>query len=415
MVTIEQCYFKDGEWHAFAPAAAGANALTVIDGKVCTSTDVVGVLPEWKQLEAASKIDAPYLNEWGWKCAVKDGTTELYKWLYRCMKEGFRVPYRTIVVGGVEHRFETELTERNKEWLDLATQNGRTPFDDIALEGGDRSEATAFCIPLVQFGHMEDQALLHGITRVAFDNPSFCFPAASADCIIRDDNGTAMYYWSIYRTEKAAEKNAAMIKQAKASIDKYVQMRAADPSPEMQKHNKKRTAEIIHDYIVMHGNRYTDLQGGAYTPRYLQPTMIAAIDPSRRAVCDGYTQAFNYFARSYGINSIAMTAKMYDKDGVDHGGHIWNVVNFGEYGDYSDDPAAWSPIDVFWDDTDGGIRWDYFGNPTNIFDPDGEYVRMIEKSTSYGAYPFDNADGSTPEPSLSILGLNENGDYDWEV
>ncbi len=400
-------------------------ALVVVDSRVCNVSTVAGG-ESWHQVEAAAKMDEPYLNEWGWKCAVADGTTEVYRWLYRCMKEGFRVPYRTIVVDGTEHYFETELTERNKEWFDNLASN---PFDYIKNNLSDRSEATCFCIPLVQFGDMSDEELKYAITRVAFDNPAFCFPPVSSVIIVRNGDDKAMYCWCIYRTEATAQKTAVLIDKATKSIDKYVQQMAANPDPAFEYHNKRSTAEIIHDYIVLNANLRTG-PDGEYTPNYIMPTMLAAIDPNRRAACDGYTQAFNYFVRLYGINSIAMSADIYHLvDGAyeAEGGHIWNIVNFGKYGVYSDDPAQWSPIDVYWDEplheekirptrTDlptGKVWWEYCGNPDNVFKED--WRRTIEKTTTYGKYPFDNADGSTPQPSMRLEGLNESEDYDWEV
>ncbi len=402
-------------------------AFTVVDGKVCTTgADVSG--EGWHQVEAAAEMDEPYLNEWGWKCAQEDGTTELYKWIYRCLKEGFSVPYRTIIVDGVEHRFATELTERDRTWVAYATnpETGQSPTEFIKQPGYDPAEAAWFCVPLVQFGSVEQSVINHAFERVRLDNPILCAqPLSMIGYYYDEENGNIIYAYFIYWKEAVAQRLTNLIETAKKSIDKYVELFANDSN------RKLRTAEIIHDYIILNNDPATvTIEGAGFTPQYYMPSLYAALAPNRRALCDGYTQAFNYFARLYGINSLAISAK------VDHvvgdtvtprGGHIWNIVNFGQYGVYSADPSEWSPIDVYWDEplheaemrpgrTDlptGEVWWEYFGNPTNVFKDD--YRRTIKKTDAYGRYPFDNEDGSTPNPSGELNGLNEFEDYEWEV
>ena len=402
-------------------------AFPVVDGKVCTTgADVSG--EGWHQVEAAAEMDEPYLNEWGWQCALEDGTTELYKWIYRCLKEGFSVPYRTIVVDGVEHRFATELTERDRTWVAYATnpETGQSPTEFIKQPGYDPAEAAWFCVPLVQFGSVEQSVINHAFERVRLDNPILCAqPLSMIGYYYDEENGNIIYAYFIYWKEAVAQRLTNLIETAKKSIDKYVELFANDSN------RKLRTAEVIHDYIILNNDPATvTIEGAGFTPQYYMPSLYAALAPNRRALCDGYTQAFNYFARLYGINSLAISAK------VDHvvgdtvtprGGHIWNIVNFGQYGVYSADPSEWSPIDVYWDEplheaemrpgrTDlptGEVWWEYFGNPTNVFKDD--YRRTIKKTDAYGRYPFDNEDGSTPNPSGELNGLNEFEDYEWEV
>lgn len=405
---------------------AANSAFVVVDGKVCTvSTDASG--EGWHQVEAAAEMDEPYLNEWGWQCAQEDGTTELYKWIYRCLKEGFSVPYRTIVVDGVEHRFATELTERDRTWVALATnpESGLSPIEFINQPGYDPEEAAWMCVPLVQFGSMQQSEIAHAFERVRLDNPILCaMPLSQIGFVYDEERSNILYAYFIRITEAASKKLINLIAKATRSIDKYVKEFTSPNSSETE--NKIVTAEIIHDYIIWHNEPATvTIAGAGYTPLYYQPTLYAALDPNKRALCDGYTQAFNFFARAYGINSIAMSASV-THDGESAGGHVWNVVNFGDYGVYSADPSEWSPIDVYWDEplheleirperTDipnSEAWWEYFGNPDNVFKDD--YLRTIKKTDGYGRYPFDNDDGSTPYPSAELGGLYETGSYEWE-
>ncbi len=410
----------------------GAYGMFVCDGKVCTTgADVSG--EGWHQVEAAAEMDEPYLNEWGWQCAQEDGTTELYKWIYRCLKEGFSVPYRTIVVDGVEHRFATELTERDRTWVAYATnpETGQSPTEFIKQPEYDPAEAAWFCVPLVQFGSVEQSVINHAFERVRLDNPILCAqPLSMIGYYYDEENGNIIYAYFIYWKETVAQRLTNLIETAKKSIDKYVK-EFTTPTPGYELQNKVAIAKIIHDYIILNNDPATvTIEGAGFTPQYYMPSLYAALAPNRRALCDGYTQAFNYFARLYGINSLAISAK------VDHvvgdtvtpgGGHIWNIVNFGQYGIYSADPSEWIPIDVYWDEplheaemrpgrTDlptGEVWWEYFGKAANVFKDD--YRRTIKKTDAYGRYPFDNEDGSTPNPSGELNGLNEFEDYEWEV
>lgn len=437
---------KDGVLVPISAASSKVAALSVVNGVVCTkATQLSG--DGWYQIEAAAPIDEPYLKEYGWQCSVEDGTTELYKWIYRCLKEGFSVPYRTIVLGGQEHRFATELTEHDREWvldaIKQVTAAKLDPFEFIAINSGDVKEATWFCLPIVQFGDVEKDVLEHEFERVRLDNPVLSAPPISNVKYVEKD-GRIEYAYFVYRTEATAERLMKLLDKAKKSIDKYITINDLDPNdPKFEYYDKCAVAEIIHDYIIQHNfpasitdPKLLPVPKPEYTELYLQPTLYAAVAPDKNALCDGYTQAFNYFARLYGINSIAMSANVsHVVDGVatSVGGHIWNVVNLGTkgnvpaYGDYSTDPADWSPIDVYWDEpiherhirperTDipnSTILWEYFGEPDNVFKKD-DYLRYIKYSNAYGRYPFGEVDGIEQYPSAKIGMWNGEENYEWE-
>ena len=432
---------KGGVLVPISSASAEAAAFSVVNGVVCSNaTQIRG--NGWYQIEAAAPIDEPYLKEYGWQCSVEDGTTEIYKWIYRCLREGFSVPYRTIVFDGQEHRFATELTEHDREWvldaINQVTASKLDPFEFIAKNSGDVKEATWFCLPLVQFGNVEKDVIKHEFERVRLDNPVLSAPPISNVKYVEKD-GRIEYAYFVYRTEATAEKLMKLLTKAKRSIDKYVNMFVTVEHPDAEFGNKAFIAEIIHDYIIQHNfpasitdPKLLPVPKPEYTELYLQPTLYAAVAPDKNALCDGYTQAFNYFARLYGINSIAMSANVtHVADGVEtnKGGHIWNVVNLGkfgavpEYGDYSTDPADWSPIDVYWDEPiheksirdnlpPGSIWWEYFCRPDNVFKAD--YRRDIKDTNAYGRYPFDAIDGSHQYPSGMIGSINDFEDYEWE-
>lgn len=69
-----------------------------------------------------------------------------------------------------------------------------------------------------------------------------------------------------------------------------------------------------------------------------------------KAVCEGYSKAFMYFAQSVGIDCVCVIGKANDEQ------HMWNLVNL--YG-------CWYHVDVTWDDpvrSDGSnvLRHNYF-------------------------------------------------------
>lgn len=420
-------YYQNGEFHQlpFGYVIVGEGALSVVDGKVCTdAAEVKG--NGWRMLEPAVILDEPYLKEYGWQCSVNDGTTELYEWLYRCFAEGFSVPYRTIAVDGVEHRFDTELTKRNTEWYVRFMGGLRTPEQNLIDNGVTSDQASYFCIPLIQFGNMEEQQIINAFARVRNDNPKLCCPPIGPNALTKDENGKVIYAQCIFQTEATIKGIDALIKQATIEVDDLVadtlNINIGDSLDESQ---KKKVAKVIHDYIVIKSEpAISGATAGNWKINPWRATLYGVLDPNQRALCDGYAQAFNFFARMYGILALIMTGKVYveNDDGLLEavGGHAWNTVCFtADYGTYPTNSAEWTAIDAFWDEPlheenlgmgkpGGKVFWKYFCKPSNIFiKPVGsEYSRLIETDTSYGNYPFDGE----PIAVYSDHCLNE---YEW--
>ncbi len=382
--------------------------LSVVDGKICCNAIEVGG-DGWKQVEPAAAIDAPYLKEYGYSLAKQDGTAELYEWIYRCVKEGFSVPYRTIEVDGVEHSFETELTKYDKAWADRFVAGD--PEFSLQVLGVTRDDASFLCIPLIQFGIKADKAV-RVFERVRNDNPELCCPPLNGAFMLVE-NDLVTYAFVVFQSEETVAEIQSLIEKASGEIDAQVQALSETPNTSAW---REAVALIIHDYIVTNANPTVE---GAAGNRMIAPWKASAysvLDKEQQALCDGYTQAFNLFARKYGIVSIVMTGSVY-KNGAYAGDHAWNAVNLYETYDtvfdgekwLETEPDNWSPIDVYWDEplhetaAIGGtvegspdVLHKYFGSPGNVNCTTGTlngvsvtWTREHTTTTGYGEYPFD--------------------------
>lgn len=416
------------KFRPFRPRGGGG-ALSVIDGRVCCKAmQVVG--DGWKQLEPAMPLDAPYVKEYGYYLTTQDGTAELYKWVYRCIKEGFSVPYRTIAyTDGTVEVYETELTKYSEPFM------ADDPELGLDAAGVSRDEASYLCVPVAQFG-ITSEELKRVFDRVRNDNPALCCPPLS-DVFIAKNEEKALFAFPMFQTEKTIEKINALIEKASNEIDAEVKTLSSLALKPNTPNWRAAVAKIIHDYIVIRANpalvpgaegnwQITVWQGSAYA---VLDNNYGTGDPNagQRALCDGYSQAFNLLARKFGIVSLVATGVV-SKNGTEAGGHAWVVANFYEsYDTVRDEDGkwleteadSWTPIDVYWDEPlhekvkNGGavsgnpaVIWKYFCNPKNVMSTSGvlggenvTWTREYGTTTGYGDYPFA---GTPSDESIEI-------------
>lgn len=397
--------------------------ISMYDGYLCTNGAYVGG-DTWSMAEPAAVMDVPYLKEYGYKCAAEDGTQELYTWIYRCLYEGFSVPYRTVSVNGVETVFETEAAKDDAVIVDHIEAN-YGQYAATILKMLESEDIGLLRIPLVQFPELTQQSVRHAFERVTQDSPEMCFPffplSAANEVfmpVIALEDGYSFLYSFFPTAQKREEINAtiaAAVEAVKAKVYEVHGVKAGDALTEDQ---KRKVAKTIHDWIIINSN----YNGEIVT--YWQPTMYGVFNPAISASCEGYTQAFNYLVRLYGIEAVTLTGiAYYGWDGESYnisGGHAWNAVNLtDEYGAYSADASKWAALDVYWDVPshevkvsgelpEGNVIWKYFMNPANVLAAYGsESYREITTDGSYGAYPFGNA----PSADYSY---NGNSEYIWE-
>lgn len=152
----------------------------------------------------------------------------------------------------------------------------------------------------------------------------------------KNKNGTYGYRRSSELTE--AEQNAKM-RAADRKAEEFVKNRLKQGMSTMQK------LQAIHDYLIKQCSYdKTCKDSSGYEDSY---TAYGAL-VKKKAVCQGYTGAFNLIAQKAGIASIAVCGTAGGED------HSWNFVKAGRGGAY---------IDCTWDDTlqtGDGICYDYF-------------------------------------------------------
>lgn len=413
----------DGEGFKAFDVGDTPSVLTVVDGKVCCKA-LQAVGDGWKQLEPSAAIDAPYLTEYGYSLAKQDGTEALYEWVYRCIREGFSVPYRTIeYTDGTVEVYETELTKHSTPFMEGDPELG------LATAGVSRDEASYLCVPVAQFG-ITNEELKRVFDRVRNDNPALCCPPLS-DVFIAKNEEKALFAFPMFQTEKTVEKINALIEKASTEINTEVKLLSGlEHRPNTPKW-RAAVAKIIHDYIIVRANPDISSTKGGQGNRMIVPWKASAYavldnnygtdDPmaGQQALCDGYSQAFNLFARRYGIVSLVATG-MVSQNGTGADGHAWCVCNFyetyetilDENGQWREtEPNRWTPIDVYWDDplhetvAIGGtvngtpdVIWKYFCDPRTVDSTVGTlngvmvtWTRKYTTVTGYGEYPFDGA------------------------
>ncbi len=100
--------------------------------------------------------------------------------------------------------------------------------------------------------------------------------------------------------------------------------------------------KYVHDWIVNNTNYIN--QNTAYESEADGPVIYG------KAICEGYSKAFMYFAQSLGYQCVCIIGTALGEE------HMWNMVNIG---------GAWYNVDVTWDDpvmSDGSsiVRYNYF-------------------------------------------------------
>ena len=439
-----------GKWYRLGSNGGNDSGLKLKDGLVCTKlarVQVGGVNAlglSWRQEEIAQALDEPYLNEWGYRCCLDECTeenhnqpVEIYKWLYRCMKEGFSVPTRTIVItgaDGVERSFAfNTLAAQGTEAVNAALET------EFGLESGSLSaldsykydfDACLIHIPVLQFAGLSYEELRRYVSRVQQDNPELFYPnwpdsskgnlAAPYDGDIYNMgvDGGYSYLFSVRPADDAVSEMVSACRKVAAVIqDKIYRYYEISPGTKLTLEQKKQVAKVIHDHLILHGN-----YSGHVSPALLS-SMYSVMDQSHKGYCLSYTQAFNFVARMYGIEALYMSGIAYQtwngSEYEDDDSHAWNLLSLtDDYGNYSADPSDWTCVDIFWDEgldkeneTEDALGWTYFMDKTTVFRAYGDVnYRAIKTDTGYGKYPFDH-EATVPSASYPYEG---NTPYVWD-
>lgn len=441
-----------------------SNAFAVENGLVCVPVAeelaVVGGVNsagcEWYQLEFAEEaaavgddipdaaayavMDEPYLKEWGWQCCLHDAakgdtvSMDLYRWLYRCIKQRFSIVSRMIVIVGLDGV---------KRTYTCATNGGEAVMNGNSVDG-----MYYLNIPLVQFPNLTQQYLKNMLYRVKEDNPDLLYTRMPNTSFLSHDYEGDPYsmgvnggYSCVYSMEVSNERADEMMETVNAAVntikEKLAQVHGIAVGQSLTVAQKVTVAKVIHDYICTFAHGQYE-EEGQDAGNYWASILYSAFDPQLKSRCSGYTQAFNYVARMYGIESIYMSGVGYvdtneDGDYADYGesgGHAWVAIRLSDepYGTYPNDSHKWSCIDVYWDEPTheavvsgvsparDDIIWNYFLNIDNIFPKVGSERyqrahRSITTTSGYGMYPTALLSGMDAQPKLHMPYNGETNEF----
>ena len=126
--------------------------------------------------------------------------------------------------------------------------------------------------------------------------------------------------------------------------------------------------KYVHDWIVNNTNYIN--QNTAYESEADGPVIYG------KAICEGYSKAFMYFAQSLGYQCVCIIGTALGEE------HMWNMVNIG---------GAWYNVDVTWDDpvmSDGSsiVRYNYFLVSDGVLSADHIAANPFEVPTAGQSY-----------------------------
>lgn len=279
----------------------------------------------------------PYWKQWNYLQAIAEGTKEIYEWYHKCFSEGFTVQTRTVEDG-----------QGNSYTITVDGGDGSVVFDGVTYFEGFRR----IVIPVVQFGLTDttaNRSLVSGTFpwRVIADDPLLLNTTLrpAYDTV----NGKIKTVSFVAPTEEMRAAARTAISEGVAALKAAVRTHTAAkyggsglrPRDFNTEAKKRDVAKIIHDWLMDNVNygRMDDYWG---------KTMYSAIalNSDSAPICSGWSYAFAYLCRLYGINAIYV-------EGTTRGGeHAWNYVSFElPIGTYTADASKWSAVDVTWDDT----------------------------------------------------------------
>jgi transglutaminase/protease-like cytokinesis protein 3 len=192
------------------------------------------------------------------------------------------------------------------------------------------------------------------------DNPQYFWIAPTYGAISKGDSLIKIcleYTDGVNSDNGDSVADRAVIAARRAVFDARADEILATIDPALSDYEKEL---LIHDYLTKSIHYATAVANDPYANGATESAFCAygaLIDGY--AVCEGYTEAFQYLCYRVGINASQVLGY----------GHVWNVVQIG---------GEWYQIDVTWDD------------PINQFGTDGDGRHTFFNLTSaemYAAHP----------------------------
>lgn len=227
--------------------------------------------------------------------------------------------------------FENILGDLERKWAyGTLSEKQRNAYAEI-LEGALENSSSISLYDL----NITSNDLQTAFWACDYDNPQ----------LLNVDNGYQYTYSGsrIYSVTLLYCKNAS---QTSAAL-KNVESKTADVIAQAKKlPNDYERVKLFHDYII---NRTVYTASGYISIAETDGPVLYG-----KALCEGYSRAFEYLCQSVGIECVCISGTA--RSSLGSGGHMWNMVKLDD---------KWYHVDVTWDDpiTTSGeqvLEYDYF-------------------------------------------------------
>lgn len=331
--------------------------------------------------EGDFEIQKPYLRAYGYLQCIAECTEddtrplELYEWIYKRLFLRDQVDSYTVTVDGQEKNVKTVETKGETDYLAISVEQ----FDGITSENyyDDTDQG--------------NDTLMHIFLRVIYDNPELlAIPSWMIRCEgVLSTTGeqygkVLLLYVRLVPCETWQEMMTACYVARESVTDKVFGSCGINPGDTLTADQKSKVSKVIHDWLVVH-NKIDATNGAELVDQTMYPALSqGANDP----VCGSYAIAYQWIARLYGIESVAMT--LYQSPYA----HMVNLVNLNEPdGAYSERDSDWVIVDIYSDDmgqqAEEDCSWEYFQVPFA-----GKYDGFEIRHCAYASYPTENPTGS---------------------
>ena len=333
---------------------AGGSGGTMLNANTLMAIDALetAVGEKAKTIENGIEVGRPYLHSYGYLQCVAECTddntqpVELYEWIYQRLYIGDRVS--NVRVDGTDYS-AVYTSSDNVDYLRIPVMQ----FKGITVDNYWDST------------YGGNDTLIRYYLRVIYDNPELL--GVTSWLVLHDGSNITHFCIPLFTHGEQAEMLAACQASA-AQVDAKIQeLYQIAPGDSLTHDQKRSVSKVIHDWLVLHSRDDT-----VNAEEELDQTMYPALSGGANdPMCAGYALDYQWLARRYGIESVAVTGFVHsggtESDGsFSRGRHIWNLVNLRETdGVYTESDSKWTLVDCTWDDPTGTsnvnyIRWDYF-------------------------------------------------------
>lgn len=211
------------------------------------------------------------------------------------------------------------------------------------------------------------------IKALTDDNPELFFVSSTFGFLINEDKNyiCAQLYSSMSPSELQVS-----INELKSTVDSFY-------STLQEGLSKYQLELLIHDYIIdtVEYDESVTLNSSGHPSDSTNAFSSYGALVEKRAVCEGYSRAFQLLLNGVGINCINVIGESQDEL------HMWSAIMLD--GDYY-------YVDVTWDDNDNkALRYDYFNINEDQLLVDHKFSRLYSEMTDAEICGFGNTNALT--------------------